>query len=292
MRLGFGCSGAWGMSWFDRALARRILLQALEAGVRHIDTAPFYADGEAERRLGAVLNEFGAPVFVSTKTGTSFRGGRARKDFSPAAIRADVEASLKRLGRERLDLLYLHGPSPGELGDAAPVLEKLEHEGKIARWGVCGEGRGLEEALEAGAGAIMGAYNILHTEHKTAFRQAKEKGALVVAVAPLAQGLYRRGFFRVGSPADAWRVVRALARNRRELARARRARPLLESVEGFSPAGAALAFALANPDIDCAVTTTTSLTRLEESLAAAGRPLPRAAFEKLEALTGGGAAPS
>ncbi|MEQ1931833.1 MAG: aldo/keto reductase, partial [Parvularculaceae bacterium] len=156
LRLGFGCSGAWGMPWFDAARARAVLLKALEGGVRHVDTAGFYSGGEAERRLGATLREFREPLFVSTKTGTAYAYGRTRKDFSEGAIRGDVEASLKRLSRERIDLLYLHGPSSTQLAQALPTLLKLREEGMIARWGVCGEGRGLEEAVDAGAGAIMG----------------------------------------------------------------------------------------------------------------------------------------
>ncbi|HXI87148.1 MAG TPA: aldo/keto reductase, partial [Parvularculaceae bacterium] len=96
LRLGFGCAGAWAKPWFSAREARAVLIAALEGGVRHVDTASFYAGGEGERRLGRVLKEFREPVFVSTKTGTTYRMGRAaRKDFSPQKIRADVEASLK-----------------------------------------------------------------------------------------------------------------------------------------------------------------------------------------------------
>ncbi|NWG70238.1 MAG: aldo/keto reductase [Parvularculaceae bacterium] len=266
LRLGFGCSGAWGQRWFDERQARAVLARAIERGVRCVDTAGFYAGGEAERRLGVVLRDLRASVFVSTKTGTRYESSGARKDFSEAAIRADVSASLQRLHCERLDLLYLHGPSSTELAQSLPALARLREEGKIARWGVCGEGRGLEEAVEAGADAIMGVYNFLNRRHAPVFAKAKAHGLGVVAIAPLAQGLYRRGFFEAGSAADLWRIARALLKNREELARARAARPILEAIEGYSPAQAALAFVHANPDIDVAVTTTTSLGRLEETL--------------------------
>lgn len=274
LRLGFGCSGAWGMGWFDEARARAVLLRALERGVRQVDTAGFYAGGEAERRLGVALREFGEPVFVSTKTGTRYDSGTSRKDFGETAIRADVDASLRRLGRDRLDLLYLHGPSRAELAQSLPVLAKLREAGKVARWGVCGEGPGLDDALEAGADVIMGVYNFLRPEHASVFARAKARGIGVVAIAPLAQGLYRRGFFRAGTAADVWRIARALARNRQEIVRARAARAILESFDGLTPAQAALAFVRANADIDIAVTTTTSLKRLEETLDGAVKPVP------------------
>lgn len=274
LRLGFGCSGAWAKPWFPERRARALLLTALEKGVRFVDTAPFYAGGEAERRLGRVLAEFGEDVFVATKTGTRYAGGRPHKDFSENAVRSDVAASLARLGRERLDLLLLHGPSSAELAGARPLMAELAREGKIGRWGVCGAGAGLADALDAGVEAVMGAFNVIHREHAGVFARAKSMGAMVIAIAPLAQGLYRRGFFGVRGASDLWRIARAIARNRDDLAAARRARPLLEGIDGFTPAQAALAFALSCADIDVAVTTSTDPCRLAESLEAAGRPLP------------------
>ncbi len=268
LRLGFGCSGAWGMRWFPEREAARLVAQAVEGGVRHFDTAGFYSGGEAERRLGAALKAVGETAFVSTKTGTRYgRFGAPAKDFSEAGMRADVEASLKRLGRERIDLLYLHGPSPEALHAAKPALQSLKQEGKIARWGVCAEGAGLDLAIDAGADAIMGAYNLFRREHESAFRRAKAKGAGVIAIAPLAQGLYARDFYKIRSPADAWRVLRAVARNRPKLRRARACAKMLEAVEGWTPAQLALAFVRANPHIDAAVTTTTKPAHLAETLA-------------------------
>lgn len=257
------------MRWFPAAEAARLVEQAMRGGVRHFDTAGFYAQGEAERRLGAALKAVGEPAFVSTKTGTRYRRmGAPLKDFSDAAIRADVEASLRRLGRERLDLLYLHGPSIEQLRAAAPLLERLVAAGKVARWGVCGEGAGLDQALDAGAQAVMGVYNLFRRDHAPAFARARAAGVGVVAIAPLAQGLYARDFLRLRGPADAWRIARALLRNRPELARARAAAPALETAEGLTPAQLALGFVRANPDIDVAVTTTTRPSHLAETLAA------------------------
>lgn len=284
LRLGFGCSGAWAAPWFSRDKARDVLLRALEGGVRFVDTAGFYAAGEAERRLANVLAEFGEPVFICTKTGTRYVRSGAVKDFSEPAIRTDVDSSLQRLRRERLDLLLLHGPSDSDLERAGPLMADLAREGKIARWGVCGAGAGLDRALDAGAEAVMGVYNFLHKEHEAVFARARAAGVLVIAIAPLAQGLYRRGFFTPRGAADLWRIVRALARNRAELGSARRARPALERIDGWTPAQAALGFALSLPQIDVAVTTSTDERRLAESLAAAGRVLPPEARAALDAL--------
>lgn len=284
LKLGFGCSGFWGQKWFPVREAAALVERALKSGVIHFDTAGFYADGEAERRLGATLQALRLQPFVSTKTGTRYIGGRRPlKDFSEAAIRKDIETSLKRLTRERLDLLYLHGPSAEEIVATRPLLERLVAEGKIASWGVCGEGATLHVAIDNGAGAVMAAYNFLRQEHADVFRRAKAEGVLTAAIAPLAQGLYRRDFLRPKNVADAWHLARALVKNRRELALARRLRAALEDLDGWTPAAAALGFVHANPDIDVAITTTTNSDHLDESLAAAARRLPRPHVEYLAA---------
>lgn len=284
LRLGFGCAGAWAKPWFSERKARAVLLAALEAGVRHIDTAGFYANGEGERRLGRALQEFGEPVFVSTKTGTRLRPGKPpAKDFSDASIRADVEASLVRLGRERIDLLYLHGPGDAALGPALETLNALKKEGKIALAGVCAQGAFLERAIAApGVDVVMGVYNVFQRAHADAFARARGRGIGVVAIAPLAQGLYRRGLFLPRSPADLWAAARAVIVKREDLRLARAGRALLEGVDGWSAAEVALAFALANPNIDVAVASTTRLAHLAGLVRASRRALPPEISKKLE----------
>ncbi|HPE31881.1 MAG TPA: aldo/keto reductase [Parvularculaceae bacterium] len=286
LRLGFGCSGALASKWFSPRRAARLLQNAYDGGVRCFDTASFYSGGEAERRLGAVAANWRDPVFISTKTGTRYTASGAVKDFSPAAIRRDVETSLVRLGRDTLDLVYLHGPSPEGQRSGLETLAALKDEGKVRLAGICGGGRGLDRAVAAeGVDVIMGVYNILRREHAEVFKAAKAKGVGVVAIAPLAQGLFRKNFFEVRGPADVWRIARALINNRPELSQARAARDVLASFPGWTPAQAALAFVHANPAIDVAVTTSTNIGRLSESIDAAGRTPPASLLRALEALS-------
>lgn len=287
-RLGFGCSGAIAQPWFSARKAHRVLLAALEGGVRHFDTAPFYADGEGERRLAAAIADFGAPVFISTKTGTRYRRGRAAaKDFSDAAIRADVETSLRRLKRDRIDLVYLHGPSTEDERRGLDALLRLKTEGKIGLVGICGEGLGvLRAAGNPAVDVVMGAYNFLRRGHGAAFAAAKARGAGVVAIAPLAQGLYDPALFRPKDLAGAWRLARAFGRNRAELAALKRYRPALS---GGEAARLALAFVHAHPAIDVALTTTTRPAHLAETLSAAQAPTDAAFAKQLARLDALGA---
>lgn len=287
MRLGFGASGAWGMAWFSARKAERLIGAALDAGIAHFDTAGFYAGGEAESRLGRFLRSR-PDVFISTKTGTRYVGrGRAVKDFSDAAIRADVEASRRRLDRDSLDLLYLHGPDAASIDLALPTLEALIEEGKVSSWGVCGEGAALTHAIDVRAGALMGVYNVLDAHHRGVFERAKAAGIGVAAISPLAQGLYRRRIFTPTSIADGWKLARALVKNRQSLAAAQKVRPLLAGVEGLSPAQVALCYALAGGFVDIAMTTTTRERHLLESIGAVSRTLPQPVLAALDAASRG-----
>jgi aryl-alcohol dehydrogenase-like predicted oxidoreductase len=292
LRLGFGCSGPLAARWHSARQTERVIRAALDAGVRHFDTAPFYGEGEGERRLGAALKGFSEPVFVSTKTGTLHRWPKAPlKDFSEASVRRDVEGSLRRLQREQVDCVYLHGPSETEEIAGLAALALLREEGKVRLAGVCAAGENVPRAAAAqGVDAVMAAYNFLHPENAPHFALAKKRGKLVVAIAPLAQGHFRRTApLRL---ADVWRAARRLSVDRDELARARAARPLLASAPGWTAAQLALAFVQANTHIDAALTTTTRPAHLAELVDAASRQPPPEALAALNALTLPKAAPS
>jgi uncharacterized protein len=108
---------------------------AIDAGVRYLDTAPAYNDGQSERNYGEVLARRRGEVFLATKTGERSYDGAMR----------GVEASLKRLRTDHVDLLQIHGTLAGEdlaawgkPGGVLRALEKLRSE-KVTRWiGVTG----------------------------------------------------------------------------------------------------------------------------------------------------------
>ncbi len=283
--LGFGVSGPHGARWFSERDLHRLIAQAIDGGIMNFDTAPFY--GEAEARLGRALAATGGGrVIISTKTGTRRDGRGARKDFSAAGMRTDVETSLKRLNRDRIDMLYLHGPSPDEIDAARPALAALVEEGKIGGMGVCGEGLALDRAIENGFHAIMGVYNVADRRHEAVFGRARASGVLAVAIEPLAQGRFSESRLPPRRPADLWRIVRAFQRGPAPAAEAQRVCAALESVEGQSPTGAALAFVLCGGAVDLALTTTTDAAHLTQSLDAARKGLGPAALAALLTLRG------
>lgn len=287
-RLGFGASGAWGQRWFAGQKAEKLVERALERGITHFDTAGFYAGGIAETRLGTALQRTSREALViSSKVGTRYKGTKAIKDFSVAAIRSDVNASLKRLRREQLDILYLHGPTIEQIDGTQNVLAMLKLEGKVGAIGVCGEGEQLAHAIKVGTfDVIMGLYNAFDQRHGDLFARARRKKMKTVAIAPLGQALYRSGFMVPKSASDAWYLARALARNGPQLKHARIvAANALGDLDDLSPAAAMLGFVLANKQVDIAMTNTTRLAHLDESIdTAIGPPLDQRLVSQIAKL--------
>jgi D-threo-aldose 1-dehydrogenase len=138
----------------DDETAYGALETAWSLGVRRFDTAPHYGAGLSERRVGAFLSQFPRDSYtLSTKVGRLlvpaegdlhdpyFVGGDANIrvfDFSREGILQSFEDSLKRLGLDRIDTLYLHDPDDHldqAIGEGYPALATLREEGLISKIG-------------------------------------------------------------------------------------------------------------------------------------------------------------
>lgn len=124
----------------DPAEAVATITAAVEAGVRHVDTSPWYGRGAAEQRIGQALAQLPAgAVTVSTKVGYVVPSDRRAQDFGADAVRRSFEASLRRLGVPRVDTVLIHDPDEHErqaLEGAYPMLHRLRAEGVIRAIGV------------------------------------------------------------------------------------------------------------------------------------------------------------
>src|SRR5947208_11221255 len=103
--LGFGCGAVGGlMVRGSPADQQRAVARALEAGINYFDTAAMYGNGESEKNLGRVLAKLKPHVVVGTKV----RIPSADFGNIGAAVTRSLEASLQRMGRERVDIFHLH----------------------------------------------------------------------------------------------------------------------------------------------------------------------------------------
>jgi aryl-alcohol dehydrogenase-like predicted oxidoreductase len=283
--IGFGAASWWGKPRFSETAAVRLIHAALDGGVTLFDTGSSYSGGHAEPRLGRALKGRAAALVVATKAGTFAREGRIGRDFSPAAIVASAEQSLRNLGLETLPLLQLHGPAIAELtDDLRCALADLKARGLVRAVGVTsfdpqviGQAIGLPDI-----DVVMVDYNVLRRDRELSIAAAAAAGKGVLAGMPLAMGHTGRQVLKLRAPRDLWYAARGLMRHRREVREGARF-GFLSRLPGMTGAQAALAYVLANPNIASAVTGTTRLAHLRDNLAASGLALPAETLTSIRA---------
>ncbi len=191
--MGLGCwqlGADWGM--VSENTAMDILRTAWEQGIAFFDTADVYGSGRSEEFVGRFLKELSGECFVATKVGRSPDLYPDR--YSEKGVRSCVEASLRRLGVEALDLIQLHC-IPTEVmaqGDVFDWLRRLQQEGKIKNFGASVES--MDEALlcmrQEGLGSLQIIFNIFRQKPiETIFEKAQEKKIAIIVRLPLASGL-------------------------------------------------------------------------------------------------------
>jgi aryl-alcohol dehydrogenase-like predicted oxidoreductase len=189
--------GTWGLSGegygtVEESEQDAVIDRALAVGITLFDTADTYAGGEMEKRLGRRLPK-GTEVSVVTKVGTSSEGTLLKKDFSAQNLRISTERSLERLGRDRIDVLLLHNPSPKTLsrGEAVATMKELVELGLAHTWGVsAGSPECSTAAASAGAPVIELAYNAFHWRELSVIADSvREKKIGILARSVLAYGL-------------------------------------------------------------------------------------------------------
>ncbi|HEX2817389.1 MAG TPA: aldo/keto reductase, partial [Phenylobacterium sp.] len=224
-------------------------------------------------------------LVVATKAGTFAEGRAIRRDFSPAAIVASAERSLRNLGLDVLPLLQLHGPSAGEITDELRgALQGLRARGLVRALGV----NSFDPAVIDHAiglpdfDVVMVDYNVLRLDREPLIARAAAAGKGVLAGMPLAMGHTGLQVAKLRAPRDLWYAARGLMRHRREMANGARF-GFLHRQAAMTGSQAALAFVLANPDVACAVVGTTRMAHLTEDLAASGIALPQDLMARIRA---------
>jgi aryl-alcohol dehydrogenase-like predicted oxidoreductase len=193
--VGLGCwqigGSDWGAVSDEEAFAT--LRAAVGSGVDFLDTADVYGLGRSESLIGRFLKQSGANVFVATKLGRFPEPGWP-ENFTREAIRAHTEASLQRLGVDRLDLTQIHCIPTDVLmrGEVFEWLRELQQEGKIARFGASVET--MEEAVfcarQEGVSSLQIIFNIFRQKPiDTLFNLAKQNAVAIIVRLPVASGL-------------------------------------------------------------------------------------------------------
>lgn len=203
-RIGFGAMQLAGPGVFgpprDPAAARAVLRRAVELGVDHIDTAQYYGPDVVNDLIREALHPYPANLKLVTKVGwRRDDSGRVLPAQSPAELREGVEANLRSLRVERLDLVNLRLPElgggpPEALDDQLAALEDLHEAGKIDLIGLSNVDQAtLEHALESvDVAEIQNAYSIIDRSDDQLLAFAREREIAFVPFGPLGSA-YRRG---------------------------------------------------------------------------------------------------
>ena len=183
--------GAWGKTNDEESL--KALDYAIGNGVNFFDTADVYGDGHSEELLAKATKGKHADIHIATKFCRA-SDVHDPKTYSAERVTEYCENSLRRLGREQIDLFQIHCP-PLEIikdGQVFDVLDRLKEQGKIRYYGVSVET--VEEGLlcleQPSVSSLQVIFNILRQKPlDELFPKAKEQGVGILARVPLASGL-------------------------------------------------------------------------------------------------------
>jgi D-threo-aldose 1-dehydrogenase len=288
----------------DDDTAHAAVTAAWAGGVRYFDTAPHYGLGLSEGRLGAALR--GLPregYVVSTKvgrllvpnpnpTGTDLASGgfavpddlTRRFDYSRDGVRRSLDASLSRLGLDRVDIVYVHDPEEHmdeAVHETIPALAELREQGVVAAIGV---GMNLVAPLlrfvtETDVDAVMlaGRWTLADRTGAPLLTACAERGVSLVAAAPYNSGLLAHSYPPDGSyfnydpaPADVLAFARKLAD--------------VSDAHGVALPHAALRYPARHPAVPTVVVGIRNAEQSRSNLDWATRPVPDALWDDLAAL--------
>lgn len=202
--LGTWAIGGWMWGGTDDASAEDAIRAGLDAGITLIDTAPAYGLGHAEEVVGRALKGRRDQVVIATKCGLVWHSTRGpyffsqggfpvHRDLSPAAIRHEVEESLRRLQTDRIDLYITHWQDPSTpIAETVAALKSLQAEGKILAFAASNTSPDDLAAYRAAGGiaAVQEEYSMLQRQLETTHLPAcREAGIAVMGYSVLGLGL-------------------------------------------------------------------------------------------------------
>ncbi len=293
--LGFGCMGlSFGYGpGLDRAAGVQLIRQAVDRGVTFFDTAEAYG-ALNEEAVGEALTPVRDQVVIATKFG--FKNGDATQgmDSRPERIRSVVEASLKRLRTDHIDLLYQHRVDPAvPIEEVAGTVKELIAQGKVRHFGL--SEAGVESIRRAHAvqpvSALQSEYSLWWREpEREVIPALEELGIGLVPFSPLGKGFLTGAIDQTTtfSQDDFRNIVPRFA------AEARLANQVLVDAikriaasRGATPAQIALAWLLAQKPWIVPIPGTTKLHRLDENLAAAAVELSPDDLQQIQSVIAG-----
>ena len=296
--IGLGCNN-FGLRT-DLAQTRAVVDRALELGVTLFDTADRYGNppGSSELQLGQVLGARRKDIVLASKFGNAMDDSGAMQGASARYIRIAVEASLKRLKTDWIDLYQLHRPDPQTpIDETLRALDELVRAGKIRHAG-CSQFSAAQirdahqAARKAGIEGLVSAqnhYNLLKRDMEREFVPAlRECGISFIPFYPLAGGLLTGKYRRDAAP-EGSRFAKPREQEKRALGE--NPWPVLEQLEKFCAARGrtvlelAASWLLSRPGVASMIAGATRPDQVEANVRAAGWRLTAAELAEVDRIT-------
>jgi aryl-alcohol dehydrogenase-like predicted oxidoreductase len=296
--IGFGAwaigGGNWEFGWGSQDDQESIsaIHRALELGVNWIDTAAIYGLGHSEEVVALALKGWsGSRPYVFTKCSMRWNADRSiYRSLRAESLRGELEASLRRLQVDTIDLYQIHWPNPEEeIEEGWQTLAKLKEEGKIRWIGVSNFNvEQMKRILTiAPVTSLQPPYSMLRRAIEPEILPfAQSKGIGVISYSPMVSGLLtgKMTAERVAAlPADDWRR-RGVEFNEPRLSRNLKLVELLREIgagHAVTPGVVAIAWALHNPAITSAIVGGRSAQQVEGVSAALHFRLTQEEFERI-----------
>ncbi len=303
--VGFGCGDVGGLMVRGKPSDQvSAVARAMELGINYFDTASRYGGGQSEINLGRVLKELSVDVFVGTKYSLG------ESDLKAGVIQS-VEASLKRLGREQVDLIQLHDRISSQtdvsvravtvsdvLGEVREGLEVLKSQGKVRYYGMTGVGepKGIHELVASGmVSTVQTVYNLINSsaghdtpagfdmpDYDRLIDMAAEKNVGIIVIRVLAAGALTGTSVRHPVAVPTVAPIGSGRDFQQDESRAGQFAFLVE--EGFAAdtPEASVRFALSNPGVSTVLVGYSDMAHLEQSVEYAAKgPLAAEALARL-----------
>lgn len=296
LRVGFGAEQLGGYQWgsVDIEAVERAVSCTVKRAPTFFDTADCYGRGESERRLGKVLSGCRSQAFVSTKFGVRFGDdGKVYYDNSPDYAERALEASLRRLNTDFVDLFQLHWPDgKTPLADVFDRMERMRDDGRIRFYGVSNvplsEIAGLPDNWP-GFATFSAQYSLAHRGREVEICEICEsKGLVFLAWGSLAQGLLSGKYNHKAKFGPEDRRSNAHYKNfhgekfERNLELVGKLKDMAGRIPGATPAQIAIRFVLEALQDSIAIVGVKNERQLEDNLKSLSLPFNRDDFEILE----------
>ena len=296
--VGLGCNN-FGMK-IDQAATDTVVHKALDLGITLFDTADVYGNkGGSERMLGHALGARRKEIVLATKFGLAMEDGEYMKGASRRYILQAVEASLKRLNTDYIDLYQLHFPDPGTpIEETLSALDDLVRAGKVRYIG-CSNFAGWQLveahylARDAGLAPFVSAqnhYNLLDRKIELELVPAAQKyGAGILPYFPLASGMLTGKYRRGGNGPEDGRLTVAAAMGKNLLTDANF--DIVEKVTGFAEArgkstlDAAIGWLASQPHVASVIAGATRPEQVEQNVAAGAWEMTAEERDEIDKLT-------